>query len=104
MDTLKAPRGARFILMELPSTLPYLLTGMEVGIILAMIGAVVGEFLAGTQGLGHMAVAALNGFEVDTLFAVIVILAVLGAALYLGVAMLRRVFIPWHAAANPTTL
>jgi NitT/TauT family transport system permease protein len=104
METLKAPRTARFLLMELPSTLPYLLTGMEVGIILAMIGAVVGEFLAGTQGLGHMAVAALNGFEVDTLFAVIVILAVLGAALYLAVATLRRLLIPWHATSNPTTL
>lgn len=100
MATLQAGRLPRFLLLELPSALPYVLTGMEVGIILAMIGAVVGEFLAGTEGMGHMAVAALNGFEVDALFAVIILLAVLGAVTYLGVALLRRVLISWHAAAQ----
>ncbi len=73
---------------------------MEVGIILAMIGAVVGEFLAGTEGIGHMAVAALNGFEVDTLFAVIILLAAEGALTYLAVVLLRRVLIPWHVTSQ----
>ena len=104
MATLKAGRLPRFLLLELPSALPYVLTGMEVGIILAMIGAVVGEFLAGTEGMGHMAVAALNGFEVDTLFAVIILLAVEGAVTYLGVVMLRRALIGWHAASQVPAL
>ena len=104
MATLQAGRWQRFVLLELPSALPYVLTGMEVGIILAMIGAVVGEFLAGTQGMGHMAVAALNGFEVDALFAVIILLAVLGAVTYLAVVLLRRALVSWHAASQAQAL
>lgn len=104
MATLRAGRLPRLLLLELPSALPYVLTGMEVGIILAMIGAVVGEFLAGTEGMGHMAVAALNGFEVDTLFAVIILLAAEGALTYLAVVMLRRVLIPWHVTSQPQAL
>jgi NitT/TauT family transport system permease protein len=104
MQTLRAGRAARLAWLDLPSAMPYLLTGMEVGIILAMIGAVVGEFLAGTEGLGHMAVAALNGFEVDVLFAIIIILAALGAALYGLIGLLRRILIPWHATASTPSL
>lgn len=100
MATLGAGRLPRLLLLELPSALPYVLTGMEVGIILAMIGAVVGEFLAGTAGMGHMAVSALNGFEVDALFAVIILLAVLGAVTYLAVVLLRRALTGWHAASQ----
>ena len=77
---------------------------MEVGIILAMIGAVVGEFLAGTDGLGHAAVAALNGFEVDKLFADIIVLAVIGALLYSAIVLIRRLLIPWHATVRSPSM
>lgn len=99
MATLRAGMVWRLWLLDLPSALPSVLTGLEVAIVLANIGAVVGEFLAGTEGLGHMAVAALNGFEVDVLFAVIVLLAALGCVLYLAIAGLRRALIPWHGSA-----
>jgi NitT/TauT family transport system permease protein len=100
MISLRAGRLPRLWLLDLPSALPAVLTGMEVGIVLANIGAVVGEFLAGTEGLGHMAVAALNGFAVDELFAVILLLAAIGAWLYLAIVLLRRLLIPWHASAQ----
>ena len=104
MTTLRAPRLKRLWLLDLPSALPALLTGLEVAIVLANIGAVVGEFLAGNDGLGHMAVAALNGFEVDVLFAVILLLAAIGALLYLGIVLLRRLLIPWHATGRASAL
>ena len=104
MTTLRAPRLKRLWLLDLPSALPALLTGLEVAIVLANIGAVVGEFLAGNDGLGHMAVAALNGFEVDVLFAVILLLAAIGALLYLGIVLLRRLLIPWHATGRGSAL
>jgi NitT/TauT family transport system permease protein len=100
MRSFRAGRAARFMLLELPSTLPYVLTGMEVGIVLAMIGAVVGEFLAGTQGLGQLAVGKLNAFEVDALFGVIILLALTGSVLYFVVSWLKRLIIPWHASAS----
>jgi len=104
MDSLNAGRWHTLWLLELPSALPYVLAGMEVGIVLAVIGAVVGEYLGGSEGLGHLAVATLNAFQVDALFAVILLLTVMGFGLWLLVVLLRRAVIPWHesvAGAGP---
>ena len=101
MQSLNAGRWSSFFLLELPSSLPYILTGMEVGIVLATIGAVVGEYLGGSQGLGSLAVETLNALQVDTLFAVILLLTLIGLALYLAIATLRRFIIPWHESARP---
>lgn len=82
--------------LELPTALPYLLTGAEIGIVLAIIGAIVGEYLGGSQGLGHMAVATMNAFDVQAMFAVIVLLTLMGFALYFLVVGLRKYITPWH--------
>ena len=76
MLALNASRWQTFRDVELPSALPFILTGMEVGIVLATIGAIVGEYLGGSQGLGYMAVATLNAFDVQGMFGVILILTV----------------------------
>jgi NitT/TauT family transport system permease protein len=96
---LQASRRQRLWLIELPSALPAILSGMEVGIVLATIGAVVAEFLAGSEGLGWLSVLYLNQFQVDRLFGVIVLLSVLGFVLYALVAGLRRLVVPWHPSA-----
>jgi NitT/TauT family transport system permease protein len=96
MASINDNRWETFKSLDLPSALPYILTGMEVGIVLATIGAVVGEYLGGNSGLGYLAVDTLAAFEVDALFAVIVLLTILGFALYMCVVGLRRFLIPWH--------
>lgn len=99
MSSLGATTLQRLVLLELPSAMPAVLTGMEIGIIFAMIGAVIGEFLAGTAGLGHLAVSQMNAFEVDGLFATVFILSLVSALLYAAVAMLRRWLTGWHATS-----
>lgn len=93
----------RFRLLILPSSLPYILTGMEMAIVLAIIGAVVSEFVAGSRGLGYLATIKLQDLEVDTLFAVVIMLAMIGFVLYFLVGSLRRVVIPWHESAKKPT-
>ncbi|GAB4179917.1 MAG: ABC transporter permease [Thalassobaculales bacterium] len=100
MHALSASRLQTLICLELPSALPYVLAGMEMGIVLSVIGAVVGEYLGGNQGLGHMAVATLSNFEVDALFAVILMLSLMGLGLYMCIVLLRRLAIPWHQSAG----
>jgi NitT/TauT family transport system permease protein len=100
MLALNASRWQTFRDVELPSALPFILTGMEVGIVLATIGAIVGEYLGGSQGLGYMAVSTLNAFDVQSMFGVIFILTALGLVLYFLVVMMRRYLTPWHAAAK----
>lgn len=98
MLALNASRWQTFRDVELPSALPFILTGMEVGIVLATIGAIVGEYLGGSLGLGYMAVATLNAFDVQAMFGVIIILTILGLILYFLVVLLRRYLTPWHEA------
>lgn len=98
--TLRATRWQRLRFVVLPSALPSILTGMEVAIVLATVGAVVAEYLAGGEGLGWLAVASLNQLQVDDLFAVIVLLAAMGCLVYSAVAGLRRMLVPWHPSAD----
>jgi NitT/TauT family transport system permease protein len=96
MRSLNAGRWATFWRLEYHSTLPYVLAGMEIGIVFAIIGAVVGEYLGGNEGLGYLIVASLNALNAEALFAVIIVLTALGFALFLAVVALKRFLIPWH--------
>ena len=96
MISLNAGRWQTFTKLELPSALPAILTGIEVGMVFATVGAVVGEFMGGSEGLGFLAVSSLNAFEVDVLFAVLILLTVVGFALYSLVLAARRLLVPWH--------
>jgi len=100
MTSLNTTWLQRFRHLELPSALPYILTGMEVGIVLAIIGAVVGEYLGGNQGLGYLLIAKMNAYETDMLFAVLIHLTVIGFIFYLSVGLLRRFLIPWHESVQ----
>jgi NitT/TauT family transport system permease protein len=100
MLSLNASRWQIFRRLELPSALPYIITGMEVGIVLAIIGAIVGEYVGGNEGLGHQLVARMNAFETDGLFAVMIQMALLGFFFYFLISLLRRICIPWHPSAQ----
>jgi NitT/TauT family transport system permease protein len=93
---LGAKRWPTFRDLELPSTLPYVFAGMEVAVVFAVIGAIVGEYLGGNEGLGYLVVVSLNALDAPSLFAVILLLAALGCALYLLVNGAKRFAIPWH--------
>jgi NitT/TauT family transport system permease protein len=101
MLSLNATRWQIFRRLELPSSLPYIISGMEVGIMLALIGAIVGEYVGGDKGLGHLLVARMNAFETDGLFAVMIQMTILGFVFYFAISLLRRTLIPWHESAHP---
>jgi NitT/TauT family transport system permease protein len=103
MRSLNASRWETFRRLEYPSTLPYILAGMEVGIVFAVVGAVVGEYLGGDQGLGYRIVTSLNNLQAETLFAVILVLTIFGFLLYLAVVALKRFLIPWHDSTIDST-
>lgn len=98
--TLRASGWQRLRFVDLPSALPSVLTGMEIGIVLATVGAIVAEYLAGGEGLGWMAVSSLNQLQVDRLYAVILVLSVLGFTLYASFRGLRRLLVPWHPSVS----
>jgi len=96
MRSLDASRAQTFTQLEMRSLQPYLFAGMEVAIVLATIGAIVGEYLGGSQGLGAMVVRAMNSLDAARTFALILLLSLIGLILYLIVNEAKRFVIPWH--------
>ena len=100
MRSLGAGRWQTFRHLDFPSTLPYVFAGMEVGIVFALIGAIVGEYLGANAGLGNLVVVSLNALDAPRLFAVIILLAALGSVLYLAVTGFKRLMILWHESVQ----
>ena len=96
MRSLDAGRWQTFRHLDFHSILPYVFAGMEVGIVFALIGAIVGEYLGANEGLGNLVVVSLNDLDAPQLFAVIILLAALGSVLYFAVSGVKRLMIPWH--------
>ncbi len=63
MSSLNASRAQTLLQLEMRSVQPYLFAGMEVGIVLATTGAIVGEYIAGSQGLGFLVVSSMNQLD-----------------------------------------
>lgn len=99
MMGLNATLGQRLRYLELPSALPVILTGMEIGLVLATIGCLVAQLVGGNAGLGFLLVARMNAYETDGMFAVIALLALMGLTFNLLLRLSRRLLIPWHGAA-----
>lgn len=78
--------------------LPSLFAGMKVGISLALVGAIIGEFIASSRGLGYIILVAQGEFNTPRIFAAIVVLAVVGTIFFFLVDLLERALLPWHVS------
>jgi NitT/TauT family transport system permease protein len=87
-----------FIRFRLPNSLPVFFAGLKVGVTLAVIGALVGEFVGAGSGLGHLTVIAMGSLNTELVFASIIVMAVIGVAMYVAVEILERIFVPWSRA------
>ncbi len=96
---IRAPWWKRIISLEIPAVAPYLLTGIETGSVLAVTGAIVGEYLGGSEGLGALVVKTLNALMVEHMFATIIALASFGFVFYGAISSLRRLLVRWHESA-----
>jgi len=80
----------------LPAAFPFVLVGLQRGVALAFTGEILGEFLGGAGGLGHMLERATFDFRMDDALAIVVIMALVANAGLLIVGALQRRFAPWH--------
>jgi NitT/TauT family transport system permease protein len=101
LDLARALRGGRLATLwriRFPCALPSLFAGMKVAISLALVGAIVGEFVSSQRGLGYVILSAQGTFDTARVFAAIFVLAMMGVALFWLVALAERLAIPWHAS------
>ena len=96
LDLVKSLRGSRWTLfrkIQLPGSLPYIFSGMKVGAILAVAGAIVGEFIASERGLGYLMIQVQSSLDTPAMVMAVVLLTLLGVALYGLVLALERMFV-----------
>ena len=98
--SMAASKRQVFLKARIPTALPFLFSGLKVSITLCVIGAIVGEFVGANQGLGYLVLWANGQTQTALLFSVLVVLAVIGYALYSIVLYLERLAIPWHTAVK----
>jgi NitT/TauT family transport system permease protein len=101
MNSLKASRWQVFRKLEMPAAMPIMLTGLKIGATLAVIGALVGEFVQPkSQGLGYLLVTARHQFKTDLVFVVLLTLALIALSMYGLVALLEKRLLRWQSTGS----
>ena len=100
MRSLGASPRQTFRKLRWPAALPSLFTGLRISVVYAVIGAIFGEYVGATQGLGIWMRLSQNSFRTDLVFAAILLTAIVSVALYLGVGVVERAVAPWSATAR----
>jgi NitT/TauT family transport system permease protein len=90
----------RFWRFQLPYALPHIFASLKVGITLAAVGAIVGEFIGADKGLGYVLIVATGTMDTTLLFVALIWISVLSLLLYAVVGGFERIFVSWHAVAR----
>src|SRR6187455_761061 len=96
LDLVRTLRGSRwqvFTKIQLPGALPYIFSGMKVAAILAVAGAIVGEFLGSDKGLGYLMLQVQVTLDTAAMFMAVLLITFIGMLLYGTVLALERAFV-----------
>ena len=96
LDLVRGLRGTRwqlFTKIQLPGALPYIFSGMKVAAILAVAGAIVGEFLGSDKGLGYLMLQVQVTLDTPAMFMAVILITMIGVVLYGMVLALERLLV-----------
>ena len=94
--SLHATKLQIFFKVRFPWALPHIFSGMKVAITLAVIGAVIGEFVGSDKGLGYLILAASGEMNTALIFGVMAILAIVGIFTFTAIDLLEKWICPWY--------
>ena len=86
-----------------PSAMPVILSGIKLSISLAPVGAVIGEFVASNQGLGHLLIRAVGDMDTALAFAAVALFSVFGVLLWRVAEKIEQMLLPWHPSQRSGT-
>ena len=95
MRSLSASRLEIYRVVKLPAAAPYIFAGLDMGIVYALLGAIIAEFLGAQVGIGVSIIQAQAVSDVASVFAVLILLAVIGVALHLIIRFSERFVVHW---------
>lgn len=88
--------------IKLPNALPHIFSGLKTSISMATVGAVVAEFLGSDSGLGYLLLRANGDINTKLLFAILIVLCLMGMVFFGAVEILEKKLIPWHVSQRVT--
>jgi len=100
VDLIRSAGGGAwklFRLVRIPGALPSLFAGLRVAAPSAVLGAVIGEYLGASEGLGVALIQAQSSFEVSRTWGVALVLSALAGLLYAAVSLISRLAVPWES-------
>ena len=103
LRVFSASRTHVFFQVKLPSAASHIFAGLQISVVLALIGAVVSEFVASQRGLGNLIQASSQNLDVAAMFAVLFTLALIGVLGSQLVQFVQRKLLFWEARADETT-
>ena len=90
-----APKWKVFVKIRIPNAYPFILSALKITATSAVVGAIVGEFVASQRGLGYVIIATQSSMNTAVAFAALFWISLMGFLLFGIVAMLTRVLTPW---------
>jgi len=96
VKTLGASRWQVFTKLQMPTAMPYMFSGIKVGISVSVIAAVIGEWVGASAGLGYLITYSQPLFLTARVFAAIVVLSAMGISLFVLASVVERMMLPWH--------
>lgn len=96
MRTLGASRWQIFTKVQVPTAMPFLFSGTKIAVTFSVIGAVIGEWVGASAGLGYLTRISVPLFLTARSFGAVVLLAAMGIILFVSVALLERLLLPWY--------
>jgi NitT/TauT family transport system permease protein len=90
-----APKWKVFAKIRIPNAYPYILSALKVTATAAVVGAIVGEFVASQKGLGYVIITTQGSMNTPVAFAALVWISIVGLAVYGAVVLAARVIAPW---------
>lgn len=100
MRSLAASRSQIFWMLQLPNALPFIFAGLEVAMIFALIGAIVGEFIGASHGLGMLIQSMTFNNDMAGQFSILFLLSLIGLSLNFIVAFARRRILFWDPSSK----
>lgn len=95
---LHASKWQIFVKIQLPNSLPYIFSGFKISTTLCVVGAIVGEFIASTKGLGFLMKSAQGYMNTALMFASLLLISMLGVGFFGCIALLERWLMPWESS------
>jgi putative hydroxymethylpyrimidine transport system permease protein len=96
LRTLGASRWQIFTKLQIPTALPFMFSGIKIGVSVSVIAAVIGEWVGASEGLGYLITYSQPLFLTARVFAAIFVLSAMGIGLFILAVVAERMMMPWH--------